>query len=643
MRAFLAVFGREVIERRLLFLVALLVGLVPLAAPLLPGAASQNPDDLRGSVALILSALLTLALSAILGATIISRDLAERRLGFYFARPIPGWSLWAGKLAAAMALVVSAGLLILAPAWLAGADLETALGSVGIGFGYLPGGVVTILTGLLLILLATHAVSVVLRARSPWLAVDLTALAVMGWGVGSILGGLRLAGAGMVAMTILVELILVTLLALLAATAAQVTQGRTDSRRAHRWLSLTFWPLMLASLLGAGAYSRWVLAMEPADLDRIYGAEAAPSGPWISVTGMDSARSGYEARFLVDTSSGRFLRARDTYSGNRWVKPLFSHDGRWAAWLERRAGIGGFEVVRAALRDPNPRSQRLAVSYPEVPLQWALSPSGSRLAALFGDRLTVDDLAAGRLVASAKVPAGLVNATELRFGADEVLRLYAWEDSAGAGEPTWELRIWELDARRGRLALAGRVPGFVEGEAPVFSPDGLRLLDFTSGLGLFDARTGASLGALPSEPEPGKQSSTASFLHDGRIVWILKTGEGMELRLLTPALGEIRRFSFPNSRKLFLGGEYVPGRLVVCVAFLPLPSGVAKRIEARWLDLATGEQRAFARGLVPAGEPGLGPQSAGSRLFHRGYRLIWLDPETGRERVVANGLFSPLP
>ena len=71
---------------------------------------------MRSGVALGLALIVSLVLAMALGGSVIARDLGERRLGFYFARPISGGAIWAGKLAAAAVLAVGAGVLVLLPA-----------------------------------------------------------------------------------------------------------------------------------------------------------------------------------------------------------------------------------------------------------------------------------------------------------------------------------------------------------------------------------------------------------------------------------------------------------------------------------------------------------------------------------------------
>ena len=134
MKAFAAVLGREIFERRLLALLALALGVAAVALPLLPGVRPGGVAlaDLQGGMALGFALLLTMILALFLGGSIIAGDLAERRLGFFFSRPIPGWVIWGGKMAAALVLVFGAGLAVLAPAFLLreGTSTSTASGEL---------------------------------------------------------------------------------------------------------------------------------------------------------------------------------------------------------------------------------------------------------------------------------------------------------------------------------------------------------------------------------------------------------------------------------------------------------------------------------------------------------------------------------
>ena len=59
--------------------------------------------------------LMQMCMAVFLGAGAVSRDLAERRVGFYLARPLSPLAYWAGKMAAAFFLAYAAGWLVLVP------------------------------------------------------------------------------------------------------------------------------------------------------------------------------------------------------------------------------------------------------------------------------------------------------------------------------------------------------------------------------------------------------------------------------------------------------------------------------------------------------------------------------------------------
>ena len=261
MKPFLAILGREIAERKLLFVGAAFASLFPIVVPWLPGLSSQKPADLRGGMALGLALITSALLALVLGTTVIGRDLTERRIGFYFARPVPGWALWAGKMLGAALLSVGAGALILLPAFLAGGAVDPTAGRTGemsslalFSFAVL---------GVLLLLVLSHAVSIMVRSRSPWLAVDLAAFGLVTatvWTWDRLLwqeGALEVRAWGRLGLAA------VSLLAVALAGLVQVMGGRTDLRRGHRLLSLTLWALVGAATLGHATYIQWALRVTP--------------------------------------------------------------------------------------------------------------------------------------------------------------------------------------------------------------------------------------------------------------------------------------------------------------------------------------------------------------------------------------------
>ena len=79
MRAFAAVFAREIHERRILFVVALASGLAPLLVSLATGWSRPDAAELRVLVALVGAAALSAAFAILLGGTVIVGEAKEKR------------------------------------------------------------------------------------------------------------------------------------------------------------------------------------------------------------------------------------------------------------------------------------------------------------------------------------------------------------------------------------------------------------------------------------------------------------------------------------------------------------------------------------------------------------------------------------
>ena len=106
MSKLLAVAGRELRERWLLFPAALAVGAFPLVLP-----AFGLPRDVMPVVGVVSAVSLGAAAGLITGASMLARDAANGRLGFLFSRPVSWPAIWGGKWLAAVVLVVACGLL----------------------------------------------------------------------------------------------------------------------------------------------------------------------------------------------------------------------------------------------------------------------------------------------------------------------------------------------------------------------------------------------------------------------------------------------------------------------------------------------------------------------------------------------------
>jgi len=646
MRGFLAVFERELAERRLLAAAALGFGVVAVVVPLLPGfqRGGSTLAELRGGMALVLAMILSALTAVYLGGSVLASDLLERRLGFYFARPLSGWALWAGKIAAAVVLTLGAGLLVLVPAALFGGELSAA-GYWSLGVMDTPKAFLYWAAGLLFLFFGTNALSVMVRSRSPWFAFDMVALTLVGTVVWDGRNRLLLAGVdpsrrphGINSLAWFASAwILVPLAILAAACAVQVLHGRTDLRRAHRGLSGTLWGLLLAFGIVFQGFTFWVVSAGPEDLvgvTQVLGAPSGTSSPWIAMAGPAANRSGYTPGFLYDVASGRSVRAGFGPLSYWWAAPVrISADGRRAVWLEfqERPFNSPMVLHRLDLDRPGAEPSATSISYQGVLEGLALSPDGRRVAAILDGRLTVDDIETGRLLTAISLPRDTWP-SRLAFAGRDRVRLYRVPSEellpgAQASLPEQALDILELDLATGRTETTGRLSGVHEASAWTLSPDGSRMILRTgSRLQLRDARTGELLASLGV----GKQAS-ASFLTGGRIaVPVPVSGASWELQILAPdGATELRRFRFPGARDLVLVDEPAPGKLRIVTSRTGEPRSPW---EARLLDLETGGAQYQGTRELALLAP---PHRDGSRLSLQGKQgVVWREPFTLQERVV---------
>jgi hypothetical protein len=656
MKGFVAVLEREIFERRLLAVVALILGLVPIVLPLVPGLlpGGFSAEDLRSGLAIGLAMLLTTLFALFIGGTIIAGDLAERRLGFYFARPLSGLAIWAGKTVAALVLVLGCGLLVLAPAALLGID-SNPFGVQAMGLGW-TGSAALWSVGLLGLVLAAHAASLIVRSRSPWLFLDLVALGTVTGLYWSASRRLTVAGVGVLVpwgrnplgdplQWIAGGFLLVVVLALAVAGALQVVRGRTDLRRGHRFLSQTLWGVLLAAAFLLAALSVWWVGGGPGDLRSVDEVLGAPSGGWVALVGSSSRIAALRQGFLYNLRSGRFVRAGFGTSTNDFVPEVrFSADGRRAVWVayDQVPFQSPLVLFRLDLDHPGAAPVRTLISFPRAPVSLALSPDGRRVAdyGYYAEkRVTVAEVDSGRVLAAAEYDP-TVGQPHLDFADADHLRVYEASRFPVSGAREGGVkgpRILELDltSRMPRLAPVGALqttgaiasfmplpPGTLGMSSLNLSPSGDHiLLHDRKSLNLCDARTGEVLKELAG------RRSTGAFLADGRIV-VASPGSpaGRELRLFSPdGRSELRRFSFAAAHTVVVADQPGPDLLRVVVGAPKSPW------EVRLLDLASGTSRSLgARRLVSLG--GQRPVSGSQLAQTQGF--LWFDLLSFRERVV---------
>jgi hypothetical protein len=659
MRGLAALARREIEEHRIALLAALVAGLLAAGAPLL-SFHGGNPGEVREAAAVFVALALAAGLSISLGSSVLSREIANRRIGFFFARPISSAAIWGGKLAGSAAVAAGAAALVLLPSFL----VNRARFSREIGSILLAG--VTLAVAVLLPI--AHALGIVFRSRLPRLGADLALFVLAAAAIA--LTSRWLMGETTVDAWRRAAIALVCLLlgAVVAAGFAAVARGRVDIQEAHRALSRLLWPVALGAAALFAAYAKWIVSVAPGDLAWIW-VSPAPRGDWVTVSGRAPSRAGDNALFLLETSTGEFVKLKNGYA-----RPVFSADGRAAVWLETSHSVSFLSLLsrpewmgssrpvrfhRFALGERSASPKPTDVLFSSPPRAWAISSDGKRLAAVndqtggaSANFVSVYELSTARLLAAAAIPPQV--GAHLLFLTPDHLRIYL-EESLGRGaanDVARQLAIYEMDVIGKKLIETGRMGPFAgflvlrtdagASRAIVLDPRGRKMT-------LHDGRSGRQLAVLSSGE---RRSRNAAFLGDGRIVQVESSDTGTRVRIFSSD-GEEQRMvpiRFGPGWRIGLGGEILPG--VVAVAVRSEKAADWKDSECLLVDTRTGQTRTIGEHLFPAAamawwgrhDPSWYPAagSEATRLFldARG-SLIHFDASTGKRRVILAGHPSP--
>lgn len=528
MRTAMVIAAREVREKARLFVVCAGLALVPFAATLLPGTQGQA-SDVIAVVGGFLSVTLGLGIAVTLGGSTIVGDLVERRMSFYFTKPVGAGAMWLGKAAAGVFISLACFAIVAGPAFVTVRRQWTArwLGEVP----PLLGAAVVIVV----VFFACHALATMIRSRSPLLALDFLFATAALAGLYLIVRPLLLAAAIRTMAIIAAAVAVAVVLVLVIAPVWQLANGRSDLRRSHAALMRFLWPAVAVVLLVAGGGVAWIVHVTPADLT-VEQIEQPGRGSLLLLTGKAPRRGDYQPTFLIDRAVGKVTRLAAL---PLWGTQL-SEDGRVAVWLQPFGMWSRASLELHSTRGKTPIAITPSVSY-------VLSGDGSRVAAIDGTLATVYDLATGTILGSA---AGFDGRTfqQMFFVTPDVVRIY---------EHGTTLRISELDVSARQLRRTGELPAGQWRQAVHVSRDGSRM--FVPGLNVIaDARTGAVLarigmtGVMPSR-----------MLHDGRVAILERPAGAARLRIYDRE-GVLRHdIALPQARRHRIAGETEEGKLLL--------------------------------------------------------------------------------
>jgi len=492
----LVIARRELAEKRFVFVTAVVMALVPFVGLLLPGVSSWDPRTFVANVGGVVAVGFTLGLAVMLGTSAIGRDLSEKRLSFYFAKPVSPGSIWFGKLTAAFVMLGGCFAILMLPVLFYGAQAWSASWNVDLAsLGYVVGSLALVL------FLSAHVLSTMIRSRSAIIALDGALAVAAGFAATFIVRRPYLAGALLLPVRVTLGILAGAVLILLGAGAWQLRRGGTDRLRNHIELSKLLWPALAAVLLVAAGYVTWVLSASPRDITRFAQIVQAKSGPWLFVEGQTAHRGDFQAKFLINANDGRWYRDRP--AGQWMLRAAFSADGRHAAYLGDDAPSSNRLQLYVVDLDGTPEPVDTGITMSANSGSLVLSDDGSRLALMEGGLLRVIDLKTKRTAGAARL--GKQQSTpRMFFATNDVVRIYGFEYGQKLTDQKKTMRIYEFDTAKRSLREISLAPRAANSIFPVVSPDGttmlLRMHDGTPAGGtlvLADAKTGAPQATFP--------------------------------------------------------------------------------------------------------------------------------------------------
>lgn len=596
----LAIAGRELRDRSRLFLICAALAVLPFIAGMLPGARA----DRAGVIATASSYLaLALALGTAIGSGVstVMRELVERRLSFYFSKPVPAAAIWFGKAAAAIAAsfvcfaIISLPAALFVPGW------------PGPGMWMLGAPELLVITaaGVIVLFVVSHVLASVVRSRSVLIGADFALAAVAGVVLYLMAETLMRGAAVRLMVTAGAAIAVAVLLVFAIAPVWQLERGRTDARRGHAALSRVLWPAVFAILAITAAYVLWVRAVEPEDIEEVHHFQQAPRGETLFVSGSMRGRGDYHAAFTLGAGGDWRRVAISPFSD-----AAFSRDGSVLAWFEPTDFFGRGEVELHTTRGTaGIRTSRFA--------ELALSDDGSRVALATGRNVAVYDTATGRLLASAAGFDGSMRHAVF-FAGNDVVRVI----EASHGARPAPLRVFELNVAARKLVKTGEIT-VPFGMLIAASHDGSRIL-LRRARRVVDGRTLATIAELPPE-----ETAWSAVLGDGRVAEIVREGRTARLRI---SGGPEVVLPVPQA---IVTGELADGKLLVRGTKRITQALTGAQRVMFVVDPATGAIVQTADGLRSVGpnwnDPRLTRYDAAriAALDAKG-ELVWWDPRTGR-------------
>ena len=640
MRTLLALIWREIVSYRLALLLAMLLGWVPLVVPHLSFSQRFDPDEIRDLTALALFLAFGFCLASLLGAQLLTRDLAEQRLAFFYSRPIGVVGYFIAKITSAFVLLGFSGQLLLLPCqWLGGKPIQNLgnwplpftwatraippLPPWGLDLIHFAGPTATTRTDtelwfwvvgtFLATLLLSHLAALVVRIRSSWALVDIVLVPTFLLLAFALFGQLSTHMAYIGQRTLWTRLVLAFLVSAGASVWVGLAQGRTVPERVHRFGSSTFWLLFFGlTLLSSWSLIRPLGRSTPSDLAEVTHVRQAPKGDWLILAGPVEGSSGYYPALLTHPEKGQSVTLGPLPRIHG--APTFSHDGHLVTWSlcsrDSQRKMSCLLQWSDLRNSPESAESTSPILHPLSKLfnsEFLIFPralhSGSRrLALAYAGTLAIYDLPTGALIHSVRLPIES-SQLDLHFLDPDHLRLVLRDRTQGPSIQVWDLsipgrtlmQIGEMQGKRFRI-------DWPQNRILVWS-------DTTDHVEVYDDQGRSQLFSLPRKEhwwpmEARTLPSGAIVLASGRVQ---KPGQ---VTIFDSQGQSLHDLSFPEANLVILGGEPAPGRLLLGLrqkerlsrndlSFFERRVGPLEHWETRVLDVSSAQTLDRFPGTLP--------------------------------------------
>jgi hypothetical protein len=534
----LLIAARDLREKGRLFLIAALLACMPFLATLLPSSRGHS-DDVIAAFGGFLGLIMGLGLAAGLGILTFGRELSEKRLSFWYSKPISPAALWIGRsLGALFSAIVCFGIIVVPSMLVAGQAWHVRwLDETW----QIP---VSALGAMLVLYFVSHAASTIMRSRSAILAIDLVA-AILAFGALAYI--VRPVLFTSIFLPMLATIGVLFVIVLMVAPYWQLANGRTDLRRNHAALSKAMWSGVAIVLGLTGITVLWLTSAAPTSFDRIENLSQSPNGKAMFITGTAPYRRGAETTYAVSPVSGD----GDRLALSLFTSITFSRDSRFAAWVEPQM----FQWSRGTIiiRDLTSNENRPLGVDSNLFNEMVFSDNGERLAVRDGRTISVYERATGKVLAA--MPVQPNPRYSFWFVSPDLLRV-VWHKPAG--RDIVPVEIAELDVRTKKRVVTGRSESLPRYSLVSVSRDSSRMLLRSNRL-IVDGRTGATIAQLPVADG---NVFTSAMLSDGRVVLSSREKNVTTLSVYSRDGVLERKFAVPV-RVAWISGERTDGTLIL--------------------------------------------------------------------------------